>query len=45
MGNYILKQLHGEMTEGKTIIFPKMKVYSLYDYDSHPTHVHVIENP
>ena len=33
MGNYILKQLHGEMTEGKTIIFPKMKVYSLYDYD------------
>ena len=33
MGNYILKQLHGDMTEGKTIIFPKMKVYSLYDYD------------
>ena len=33
MGNYILKQLHGEMTEGKTIILPKMKVYSLYDYD------------
>lgn len=33
MANYILKELPGEMTEGKTIVYPKMQTYSLYDYD------------
>ena len=28
-----LKELPGEMTEGKTIVYPKMQTYSLYDYD------------
>lgn len=33
MANYKLKELPGEMTEGKTIVYPKMQTYSLYDYD------------
>ena len=33
MANYILKELPVEMTEGKSIVYPKMQTYSLYDYD------------
>lgn len=33
MANYILKELPGEMTEGKTVIYPKMKRFSLFDYE------------
>ena len=33
MANYVLKELPGEMTEGKTIVYPKMQVYSKYDYE------------
>jgi hypothetical protein len=30
---YILKELPGEMTEGRTVIYPKMQRFSLFDYD------------
>lgn len=33
MANYILKELPGEMTEGRTVIYPKMKRFSLFDYE------------
>lgn len=33
MGKYILKELPGEMTEGRTVIYPKMKRFSLFDYE------------
>lgn len=33
MANYILKELPGEMTEGKTIVYPKMQTYSRHDYE------------
>ena len=33
MANYILKELPGEMTDGKTVIYPKMKRFSLFDYE------------
>ena len=33
MANYILKELPVEMSEGKSIVYPKMQTYSLYDYD------------
>ena len=33
MADYILKELPGEMTEGRTIVYPKMQIYSLFDYD------------
>lgn len=33
MADYILKELPGEMTEGRTVIYPKMQIYSLFDYD------------
>jgi hypothetical protein len=32
MANYILKELPGEMTEGRRVICPKMKRFSLSDY-------------
>ena len=41
MANYILKELPGEMTEGKTVVYPKMQVYSLYDYDKVIQHMRV----
>ena len=41
MANYILKELPGEMTEGKTVVYPKMKIYSLYDYDKVIQHMRV----
>ena len=33
MANYILKELPGEMTEGRTVVYPKMQTYSLHDYE------------
>jgi predicted histone-like DNA-binding protein len=33
MANYVLKELPGEMTDGKTVVYPKMQVYSLHDFD------------
>ena len=33
MGKYILKELPGDMTEGRTVIYPKMKRFSLFDYE------------
>lgn len=33
MANYALKELPGEMTDGKTVVYPKMQVYSLHDFD------------
>ena len=33
MANYILKELPGEMTDGKTVVYPKMQVFSLHDYE------------
>lgn len=33
MANYILKELPGEMTEGRTVVYPKMQIYSLHDYE------------
>ena len=34
MANYILKELPGEMTEGRTVVYPKMQTYSLHDYET-----------
>ena len=33
MANNILKELPGEMTEGRTVVYPKMQTYSLHDYE------------
>ena len=33
MANYVLKELPGEMTEGRTVVYPKMQVYSLHDFE------------
>lgn len=33
MGKYILKELPGDMPEGRTVIYPKMKRFSLFDYE------------
>ena len=33
MANYILKELPEEMTDGKTVVYPKMQVFSLHDYE------------
>ena len=33
MANYILQELPGEMTDGKTVVYPKMQVFSLHDFD------------
>ena len=33
MANYILKELPGEMTEGRTVIYPKLQRFSLFDYE------------
>ena len=33
MANYILKEMPGEMTEGKTIVYPKMQTYSRHDHE------------
>ena len=33
MANYVLKELPGEMTDGRTVVYPKMQTYSLHDYE------------
>ena len=33
MANYILKELPEEVTEGRTVVYPKMQIYSLHDYE------------
>lgn len=40
MPNYILKELNEEMTNGRKVIFPKMQVYSLHDYETVLRHMH-----
>lgn len=32
MANYILKELPGEMTEGRTVIYPKLQKFPMFDY-------------
>ena len=34
MANYVLKELHKEMGNGKKPVYPKMQTYSLYDYET-----------
>ena len=34
MPKYVLQELPGEMTDGKTIVYPKMQTYSLHDYET-----------
>ena len=34
MPKYILQELPGEMTDGKKIVFPKMQIYTLHDYET-----------
>jgi predicted histone-like DNA-binding protein len=34
MAKYILQELPEEMTDGKKIVFPKMQIYSLHDYET-----------
>ena len=38
MANYVLKELPGEMTDGRTVVYPKMQIYSQHNY------VNVIHN-
>lgn len=33
MANYVLKELPGEMTDGKSVVYPKMQTYSMFDYE------------
>ena len=34
MANYVLKELHKEMGNGKKTVFPKMQTYTLHDYET-----------
>ena len=34
MPKYVLQELPGEMTDGKTIVYPKMQTYTLHDYET-----------
>ena len=34
MPKYVLQELPGEMTDGKTIMYPKMQTYTLHDYET-----------
>ena len=40
MPNFILQELDREMTDGKTIVFPKMQTYSQHDFDTVLKHMH-----
>ena len=40
MPNYILKELNGELTDGRKVVFPKMQTYSLHDYETVLEHMH-----
>ena len=40
MPNYILKELNGELTNGRKVVFPKMQTYSLHDYETVLEHMH-----
>ncbi len=40
MAKYILQELPDEMTDGKKVMFPKMKTYSLHDYETVVRHIH-----
>lgn len=40
MAKYILQELPEEMTDGKKVVFPKMKTYSLHDYETVVRHIH-----
>ena len=44
MANYVLKELPREMTDGKTIVYPKMQVYSLHDYEKVISNMRVYAN-
>ena len=32
MANYVLKELPGKMTDGRTVVYPKMQIYSQHNY-------------
>ena len=34
MPKYVLQELPGEMTDGKTIVYPKMQTYTLHNYET-----------
>ena len=34
MANYVLKELPGKMTDGRTVVYPKMQIYSQHNYVS-----------
>ena len=40
MPKYVLQELPGEMTDGKTIVYPKMQTYTLHDYKTVIEHMH-----
>ena len=41
MANYVLKELHKEMGNGKKTVFPKIQTYSLHDYETVIEHMRV----
>ena len=40
MAKYVLQELPEEMTDGKTIVYPKMQTYSLHDFETVIEHMH-----
>ena len=34
MANFVIQELPEEMSDGKKVVFPKMQIYSLHDYDT-----------
>lgn len=44
MAKYILQELPEEMTDGKKVMFPKMKTYSLHDYETVVRHIHACDS-
>lgn len=41
MANYVLKELHKEMGNGKKTVFPKIQTYSLHDFETVIEHMRV----
>ena len=41
MANYVLKELHKEMGNGKKPVYPKIQTYSLHDYETVIEHMRV----
>lgn len=45
MTNYILKELPGEMTDGKKVVYPKMQTIRLIEYKRVIQHMHMFTGP